>query len=322
MRHRNGSPPSRRRRQGHILLPLPLPAAVVDVRNRRFLARGDLQRAPLPATELDFLLGALGATPPAAGLAALRLWGQTGRRPDGFIAGADPVWLQAGLDKLYLHAPPPGDIAAADLDTLFADLSAQVLADGPGRLKAVAGLGYLEGVSDLATAGLPADAISGERPDAYMPDGDAADSYLALCGELQMSLHAHPLNAAREAAGRRPLNSLWLWGGGTAPALSGRDLPQLYSDRPLLRGYWQACGQPAAPWPGSLAACADAATADFVATPSAAALHEVEALWRDAGLQSMRLSFSDGASLYFRRGLGSLFRRRSRAVMTLEGEAR
>ncbi|MDR0563384.1 MAG: hypothetical protein LBG78_00420 [Azoarcus sp.] len=32
--------------------------------------------------------------------------------------------------------------------------------------------------------------------------------------EIQVMLHNHPVNAARSAAGRRPINSLWFWGNG------------------------------------------------------------------------------------------------------------
>jgi len=40
----------------------------------------------------------------------------------------------------------------------------------------------------------------------------------ALLTEIQMLLHAHPVNEAREARGEPALNSVWLWGGGQAPA--------------------------------------------------------------------------------------------------------
>ena len=36
--------------------------------------------------------------------------------------------------------------------------------------------------------------------------------------ELQMLLHDHPVNQAREARGELPVNSLWLWGGGRQPS--------------------------------------------------------------------------------------------------------
>jgi len=36
-----------------------------------------------------------------------------------------------------------------------------------------------------------------------------------------MTLYAHPVNTAREQRGDPVINSLWLWGAGTAPAASG-----------------------------------------------------------------------------------------------------
>jgi hypothetical protein len=38
-----------------------------------------------------------------------------------------------------------------------------------------------------------------------------------LLTEIQMVLHSHPVNEAREARGEPPVNSLWLWGAGRAP---------------------------------------------------------------------------------------------------------
>ena len=38
--------------------------------------------------------------------------------------------------------------------------------------------------------------------------------------EAQMILHTHPVNAEREARGMPAVNSVWLWGGGTLPAIT------------------------------------------------------------------------------------------------------
>ena len=42
-------------------------------------------------------------------------------------------------------------------------------------------------------------------------------------------------------------------------------MPPLYGGEPLLRGYWASVGAQAAPWPGTIAACLDAAPHGFVA---------------------------------------------------------
>ena len=51
-----------------------------------------------------------------------------------------------------------------------------------------------------------------------------------------MVLHNHPRNAARAAAGRPPINSLWFWGGGVLPDHVASQCPTVYSDDVLLHG--------------------------------------------------------------------------------------
>ena len=45
-------------------------------------------------------------------------------------------------------------------------------------------------------------------------DGQAGARHLL---EAQMVLHASAVNERRESRGALPVNSLWLWGGGSAP---------------------------------------------------------------------------------------------------------
>lgn len=48
-----------------------------------------------------------------------------------------------------------------------------------------------------------------------LPRGADAARWHQVFNESQMLLHAHPLNEQREARGELPVNSLWLWGGGS-----------------------------------------------------------------------------------------------------------
>ena len=56
-----------------------------------------------------------------------------------------------------------------------------------------------------------------------------------------------------------------LWGGGHAPEQDTAPLPPLFSDDPLLTGYWLSKTGVVDRWPGDVASCADAALAGFVA---------------------------------------------------------
>ncbi|UCH47442.1 MAG: hypothetical protein JSU95_15410 [Betaproteobacteria bacterium] len=75
----------------------------------------------------------------------------------------------------------------------------------------------------------------GRSVDGLQPSGNDAAWWQRLLIEAQMSLHEHPVNLAREERGDLPINSLWLWAGGTAPAVHKRFDTMCVAD-PLLRG--------------------------------------------------------------------------------------
>ncbi len=54
---------------------------------------------------------------------------------------------------------------------------------------------------------------------AYLPKGRYGDRICALMRRSYELLREHPVNLARIAQGKRPANSIWLWGEGTRPAL-------------------------------------------------------------------------------------------------------
>jgi hypothetical protein len=86
-----------------------------------------------------------------------------------------------------------------------------------------------------------------------MPRGGDAPRFRAIVNEAQMLLHTHAVNAAREARGQSPVNSLWPWGGGVLASQERPSLRQVLADDPLARGLAMAAGIPAAPLPGDAA---------------------------------------------------------------------
>lgn len=125
-----------------------------------------------------------------------------------------PVHWAVGRDHVVM-ADPEGlklDVEASlqffqRLEPLFASEGWDLRWGAPGRWY----LGHpsLEG---LATAS--PDRVIGRNPDLWMPDGPAGRTFRRLQAEVQMSLHQHPLNEAREAAGLPAVNSVWLSGCG------------------------------------------------------------------------------------------------------------
>ena len=101
-----------------VLLP-PVRGRLGDRTLSRWLSQGRLQEVPAPVDPFTQILGELGQERPPEGLAALRMWGQTGDRPGSWIAGADPVYMEPRLDRLFLHVLGPGDASRSELRRVF-----------------------------------------------------------------------------------------------------------------------------------------------------------------------------------------------------------
>jgi hypothetical protein len=67
-------------------------------------------------------------------------------------------------------------------------------------------------LAGLVTASL--DRVVGRNVDRWLPRQPEARLLRRLQNEVQMLLHGHPVNQAREARGRLPVNSFWLSGCG------------------------------------------------------------------------------------------------------------
>lgn len=62
--------------------------------------------------------------------------------------------------------------------------------------------------------------VSDRKITDYLPKGVCGDIYLDMMAKSYSLLKDHPINLKRIAEGKRPANSIWLWGEGTKPALS------------------------------------------------------------------------------------------------------
>lgn len=62
--------------------------------------------------------------------------------------------------------------------------------------------------------------------------GKDASRWRKLLNEIQMLLHAHPVNEARLHSGKPPVNSVWLWGGGELDT-GAPEIDVVYADETL-----------------------------------------------------------------------------------------
>lgn len=295
-----------------VALPLPDLEALGDARLVRWLQRAHAERLPLMLEPIDAVATLMGMTVAPSGRAALRFFGQTGDRPAAWMAAADPVYLEPRLDHLLLHAIAVGDLRPGDQRALFDHLQSTLAGDNGAAFTRVGAYAYLRADRGFPTAAMSAAAIDRRLPNEYMPFGSDADGFRRIVSEIEMALHEHPVNIAREATGRFPVNSLWLWGGGlpSTPERVEPALPVLFADEPLCLGYWRLNAGRHMAWPGDIAACLAAARGSFVAVLPAAhrALRNVEAVLSDLrrallarDLDEIRLAFADGTRLKIRR---------------------
>ena len=256
-----------------VVLPAGLAGRIQDKNLRRWLSKGCTQLT-VPADEmLHSVTELVGQNSRDDGLAALHFWGQTGERSAAWMAATDPVHLEARLDHLYLHDLRGEQMPMSDLRAIFDYLQVTF---GSERM-AFARLGhqgYLRGEQEIATANVSARAVDGLRPDEFMPkqgEDNKAEDHHRLLSEVQMALHEHEINMNRIEAGQSEVNSLWIWGGGSAPEATAQSIFPLFANDPLFKGFWLSRTGIVEPWTDRFDTCIAMAKKGFVAiTPEAA----------------------------------------------------
>ncbi|HET6603701.1 MAG TPA: phosphoglycerate mutase [Xanthomonadaceae bacterium] len=157
---------------------------------------------------------------------------------------ADPAWVQADMGTGRLMAcgdleltPEECEALLRPLRPLFGDAGFPISAPRPDRWYLMLPEGArLPDFVDPDTA-LGGDLVR------FLPQGPDATSWRRLLNEAQVTLHNHPHNAARRAAGKAPVNSLWFWGGGRLPSHLGCRFDAVGSNDPLLEALAD-CSQP------------------------------------------------------------------------------
>jgi hypothetical protein len=134
---------------------------------------------------------------------------------DGLTPGcwlrADPVHLDLQRDRLLLDIVQVGGEEAeemcASLNGHFAGQGMEFLAPHPQRWYV-----RLQTLPSMRTT--PLSQVVGNDVRMLLPVGSDAGHWHRVFNEIQMLLHAHPVNDSREARGEPTINSVWFWGGG------------------------------------------------------------------------------------------------------------
>ena len=210
--------------------------------------QGALQGAVLDALQLR------DAAAKFPGAAVMRT-GVTGERAIGFWLRAQPIHFAAGLDRLttvLLHGA--ARMSAAERAALSPTLADHLESSGLQLHEGADGEWLLCSETPLQVQTVTPEFAAANPRAEILPHGRDAGGLRRVMTEMQMLLHDHPVNAARESRGMPALNAIWVHGEGMLSEVSGQALPEASGDDVYLRGIYRLHDRPVQP------KAADAAT--------------------------------------------------------------
>lgn len=220
-----------------------------------------------PPQSLEATLSDAFGLPEDAPYAAFRLLGEADAvlaTSDASWTCCDPVHLRYQQDRLILADMRRFGITLDEAQALAEALNSE-LAD-IGRIHvATAERWYLQLADTLLLEGFdapPLSVVSGRSIERLLVETMQTRGLRKLFNEIQMILHAHPINQQRENERRPAINGLWLWGAGSLPARTESRFDGVWSSNPLARGLAHAAGVPAHPVPLDAATLLDHAAKD------------------------------------------------------------
>lgn len=202
---------------------------------------------------------------------------------------ADPVTLEAGSNDVRLVGAVR-DLGASDAAAIVVALNAHFATDAIRFVAPRPDAWFVGAEQPVALATRPLAVAAGRMMRDLLPSGADAGTWRRWQNEIEMLLHAHPVNAAREAAGRPVANGVWFSEGGTTPPRLAAGEIRTFADRGVAIALAAHAGAPAQPLPSTLeAALASAADARsvVVALPAPAALGRIESTWAQPAWEAL-----------------------------------
>ncbi len=193
-----------------------------------------------PVADACALFGLSGDDPP---LAAITYTHDFGMPPPAWCARLDPVCLMPSGARLRLFELTQTPLSEPDAIDLFNLVSAAGVIPGVQWRFGAPQRWYVESTDTPDVRTCPPDTLPGGDVAAGQPSGADAPRWQGWLNELQMLLFDAAPNLAREARDLPPANGLWLWGGGTTPALPQAPFDAVWTDQILIGGLARLAGR-------------------------------------------------------------------------------
>ena len=212
------------------------------------LARGARTRSA--GASLERWLAAAHGLSAELPLAPYSLRGDGVEPGDHWWLRADPVHLKVHGDRLVLADASRLELTADEARQYVARLNEHFAGEGMTFVAPAPQRWYARVTAGQRLGTLATTEVAGRSVAPFLPAGSDGARWRKIVNEIQMLLHEHPCNSAREASGRLPVNSAWLWGAGRASRLSA-PYAASWTDHPVAAGLAAASGITARPLPAA-----------------------------------------------------------------------
>ncbi len=174
---------------------------------------------------------------------------------DAYWLRADPVHLVLQRDCFSLGEPLPLLVEREHAKRMIVSLNQHFNQDGLMFLIGKSGAWYLQVMQTPQIKTTLPSVAAGKNIHPFLPQGLEAARWVAVLNEVQMLLHEHPANIARESIGEAAVNSIWLSGGGVMPPLATKSLSEvdlMIADSVFYQGLAKWVDMPCHVLPGNL----------------------------------------------------------------------
>jgi hypothetical protein len=178
---------------------------------------------------------------PAAAFISLGI----GRPEVTHMVCVSPVFLEAGIEKVYLRQLFEHDLDNSSAQLLISSLN-EFLHDDGIKIEPVSNALWMMSLPvNKVIDTVPLGFAANQSIYSLLPKGNDAIYWHKLMNEIQMLLFGHQVNHIREEENRLPVNGIWFWGEGSLPnAITNQQFDCVLTNSLLVKGIAQHCGIP------------------------------------------------------------------------------
>ncbi|MFQ3333662.1 MAG: hypothetical protein ACI8XI_000328 [Woeseiaceae bacterium] len=206
----------------------------IDLNLQNWLARSNLTYNKPSQNIINRILYYLDVPEEIYSFGALRYYGETKKKPMNWIASADPVFIQAHLDRMLVKPISQNLIDKNNMVFVYNEINKILAKEYSVDLMTNGITGYIQSKHSIPTSSYSPTEILNLSINQVFPSGGQSKIYGQLINEIQMLIYDS------KSIDSNLFNSLWLWGGGYLDSFVTKKLPVLYSNNHILKGYWYA----------------------------------------------------------------------------------